>query len=319
MYGDEVLGKRVVVQHIPLGGIFEWNVQDEDEHHEEEDSPYEEKKANPDLLSAPAPFIPTQAAIRGSPQSMNEPLPGEAPSPKRSPLSLANPLPSTRGTAVPPSPHRQGTMPRPKGGRLAAALTATGPSVSNPPSAVSPTEAPISSAGSGLTLPAVGSEKMRATTDDEYSVPPSAAEPDLRKDPEILQPPTSPQNVAKILNANPVDHRSINATPTEEVPAFTKPTETVIATTATDRPVESQTIEPTVVVPSADPAPPKALANTGESSPQQAPIDEEAAAVKAAPPLLTTADTTGKKAKAKVEAAAGEHGKGCFGLKCTIM
>lgn len=207
MYETEVLGKKVVVQHVPLGGIIQWAI-DEDEPDESEDDK-SQAETKDGLLAAPP--LGT-GSVHSSPRSDHNALaPGtESPAPAS---------PATPNAALPPgSPARQGTMARPKGGRLVEAMkqaTLSGPPVTVPhleypeldggvlPSDYMPQLPPRS--------PPVSPGPTATKTEipvDTAAVPESSVEPDLRKEPEAVEAPTSPKNVAKILSTNPVDRKS---------------------------------------------------------------------------------------------------------------
>ncbi|KAG8937262.1 Serine/threonine-protein phosphatase 2A activator 1 [Tulasnella sp. 418] len=160
MYEAEVLTRRVVVQHLPLGGIIAWDsseVQDE----EEEDLPREHVMIEDDdvALGELKPAI-TTVLNASSPGRRNIPLPNEESSPltttTRAPWAIPGsegptnpatseniPISSTPPSSLPlfaqppaspgilSSPHqhqhprnspltRQGTLPRPTSGKLAA-------------------------------------------------------------------------------------------------------------------------------------------------------------------------------------------------------
>ncbi|TFK24812.1 serine/threonine-protein phosphatase 2A activator 1 [Coprinopsis marcescibilis] len=76
MYEAEVLGKRVVVQHIPLGGLLQWEANDEAR----------------SRLSSPAPF-PTQAPASWSP-ALPTPTPSRL-NRRNTPLMSSMPPPTT--------------------------------------------------------------------------------------------------------------------------------------------------------------------------------------------------------------------------------
>lgn len=180
MYDAEVLCKRVVVQHLPLGGIIEWGSPADDGEAEEETAQTTGHLA--------APVLGSGGSVHSSPGSTHEPLPGG------SPMSSLNPLPAVRNLSLGTSPARQNSMPRPRGGKIAAALAAS-PVVPSGPTLHEEDERHAAVA------PVTSQEDER---DD-------AAEPDLKKESEVLDAPTSPQNVAKILTANPVDHRLMSS------------------------------------------------------------------------------------------------------------
>ncbi|KAG9047036.1 Serine/threonine-protein phosphatase 2A activator 1 [Tulasnella sp. UAMH 9824] len=207
MYETEVLGKKVVAQHVPLGGIIQWAI-DEDEPDESEDDK-SQAETKDGLLAAPPLGM---GSVHSSPRSDHNALaPGtESPGPAS---------PATPSAALPPgSPVRQGTMARPKGGRLVEAMKQA--TISGPPVTVPHLEYPELDGGvlpsdympqlpprSPPVSPAPKATKTEIPA-DTAAVPESSVEPDLRKEPEAVEAPTSPKNVAKILSTNPVDRKS---------------------------------------------------------------------------------------------------------------
>ncbi|KAG8894963.1 Serine/threonine-protein phosphatase 2A activator 1, partial [Tulasnella sp. 403] len=191
MYEREVLGKRVVVQHLLLGGIIEWGLDDttETKHEEEEED-------EPAMEISQIPVSPHAVA------DLKLPIFAES---KRSPITTTTVLPAVRNLAQ-RSPTRQGTMPRPKGGRLATALVS---SPENPPRS-SHESAPDDSlrilGGQTILQHSPSQDPVDLVAEEALTT----GEPDLHKElQEPLPNPTSPQNVAKILTANPVDYRRI--------------------------------------------------------------------------------------------------------------
>ncbi|RPD54795.1 PTPA-domain-containing protein [Lentinus tigrinus ALCF2SS1-7] len=106
MYEAEVLGKRVVVQHIPLGGLLVWDVPGPQPHHHASHTSHAHAShaSHSSHAPTPAPFVtPAPWAITAAPAAMSNPYT----TPNR-----GSPLPFTAHTSHPGAarhPHRGGT------------------------------------------------------------------------------------------------------------------------------------------------------------------------------------------------------------------
>jgi len=205
MYDVEVLGKRVVVQHIPLGGILEWP--DEDLSPTEPIVVESTAVRTPEAVRHPAPWVPSPQA---SPHlGSDKPL---ATPPPASPMSSPNMLPVLQ---------QRSPRPRPKGGRLAGrqelidTAAATYLPVDGPDEGEDEAE-PSEGGGSHIRSPLPGPPPAAVspvTADARIleAIKPSPSpvvEPDIAKDPLEPRPSISPKNVAKILTTEPVDHKA---------------------------------------------------------------------------------------------------------------
>ncbi|KAG9016277.1 Serine/threonine-protein phosphatase 2A activator 1 [Tulasnella sp. 427] len=269
MYEVEVLGKRVVVQHIPLGGIIQWAIDEDEPDEVEEEKTHAETKDG--LLAAPP--LGT-GSVHSSPRSDHAPL-AAGESPAGSPGASSAQLPPGSPSA------RQGTMPRPKGGRLIEAMKQA--TISGLPAAPKHDEYPVFDDGvlpsdympqlpPNLRSPGPAANKPELPV-DTAAVPESSVEPDLRKEPEVVEPPTSPKNVAKILSTNPVDRKSSEGVTPTPAP-------------------------PTIVTLAADTAPPevpKAEGKPSEAAPPAAAADSQPTPSASAAPAPPRTGTVKKK------------------------
>ncbi|KAG9008862.1 Serine/threonine-protein phosphatase 2A activator 1 [Tulasnella sp. JGI-2019a] len=204
MYEAECLSKKVVVQHMPLGGILEWADADVSP-----DVQTGRSAARGLTIATPVSGTPAQE-LAASPWmadgGVSQPSSAIEPNmllPQASPMSATSLLPNVA----------QSPRPRPKGGRLAAAL-ANSPRQDNvaldpiaePEKPSEEASAPANGAEIGHTMGEDTIDSALRPPSEPESMSTSVAEPQVAS--HQLEPvvQTSPQHIAKILAENPVDH-----------------------------------------------------------------------------------------------------------------
>ncbi|KAG8864795.1 Serine/threonine-protein phosphatase 2A activator 1 [Tulasnella sp. 330] len=208
MYEAECLSKRVVVQHVPLGGILEWREEDLSPVIETGVTAILPPKISTPVMSTPVMEFPpnspgfTDGIVSQPPSAMEHGAP-----PLGSPMSSTNMLPAL-----------QSPRPRPKGGKLAAALassprqeTVALESVTDPEEQAEKTvatttggEAEHKEAQSTPATAGITEAGPRPIVEPD-SISASAAEPQDAK--EQLEPMihTSSKDIAQLLAVDPVD------------------------------------------------------------------------------------------------------------------